>query len=173
VIIGGLAVAFLGRARTTRDVDAIVFVKENHWSSFLKKGEALSFRSRLPAPLDFARANRVFLLHHQSSGTEVDLSLGTLPFEIEALQRAKRVKVGRLSVPIATAEDLIVLKAVANRPQDWIDIEGILRATEDLDEAYIRRHVGQFAGIVERPDFYAQIDQALREHKQRRKRKKI
>jgi hypothetical protein len=44
MIIGALAVAFLGRPRATRDVDALIFLAEDRWSSFLKKGEEFSFQ---------------------------------------------------------------------------------------------------------------------------------
>src|SRR5205807_947680 len=106
--VGGLAVAVLGRPRLTQDVDAIIFLEQDLWPQFLRKGEALSFHSRIPDALAFAQENRVFLVHHANSGIDVDLSLGALPFERQALERAQKVKIGRVSVPVATAEDLIV-----------------------------------------------------------------
>ena len=116
-IIGGLAVGLLGRPRTTQDVDATIFIDEPQWPTFLEKGrDFFTFQSRIVDPLPFARQNRVFLLHHGRSGFDVDLSLGALPFELEALARVQKKKVGRLSVPVPTYEDLIVMKAVANRP---------------------------------------------------------
>jgi hypothetical protein len=58
LIIGGLAMAFLGRPRVTQDVDAIVLVKEDAWPAFLAKGANYTFQSRIPEPLEFARARR-------------------------------------------------------------------------------------------------------------------
>jgi hypothetical protein len=169
LVIGGLAVALLGRARTTRDVDAIVFVDEEHWISFLRAGQTFSFLPRLPTALEFARTNRVLLLHHQRSDTDVDLSIGSLEFEKKALGRAHNVRVGRLSVPVATVEDLIVLKAVANRPQDWTDIEALLEGSDSIDEDYVREHVDEFASLLEQPMIYQHLDSILRRQKRRRR----
>ena len=42
------------------------------------------------------------------------------------------------SFPTCSAEDLIVLKAFADRPKDWMDIEGIIMRQENsLDIRYI------------------------------------
>jgi hypothetical protein len=42
LVIGGLAIAFRGEPRITRDVDAIVFLEEKRWASFLEKGTQFS-----------------------------------------------------------------------------------------------------------------------------------
>lgn len=170
LIIGGLAVALVNRSRTTLDVDAMVCVAQEQWSSFLKAGERFSFRSRIPDPLVFAETNRMLLLHHRMSKTDVDISLGAMPFELEALERAKFVKVGRLSVPTASVEDLIVLKAVANRPIDHVDIAWLLE-TPDLDHDQIRRHVDEFAQVLEAPEIYTNLDAMIRESQKTRCRK--
>ena len=172
VVIGGLAVAFRGRARTTRDVDAIIFMDEDQWPAFLKKGEKLSFRPRIPDALDFAMKNRVLLMCHHDTNTEVDLSLGSLPFERQVLARAQRVKVGRLAVPFATAEDLIVLKAIANRPLDLGDIDGVLDRTVDLDLAYVLKHVDEFAEELETPAIMEDLERLLTRHQAKRRKKK-
>ena len=38
---------------------------------------------------EFARNNRVLLLKHQETGIPVDISLGVLPLEIEAVERSQ------------------------------------------------------------------------------------
>jgi hypothetical protein len=171
LIVGGLAVALLGRRRTTQDVDKIVFVEEDRWPAFLKNGERFSFQSRIPDPLAFARKNRVFLVHHENSGIDVDLSLGALPFERQALERVQKVKIGRISAPIATPEDLIILKAIANRPKDRIDIEGLLERCAELDYAYIRKPVDEFARFLEIPGIFQDLDRMLLKHEKERRRR--
>ncbi len=173
LVIGGLAVAFRGEPRITRDVDAIIFLNEKRWATFLEKGAEFSFCQRVPNPLEFARHSRILLLHHEPSGIDVDLSLAGVPFEWEALKRAKNVRIGRLSVPVATAEDLIVLKAVAHRHIDWADIEKLLDYCDDLDFAYIRKHVDVLAQMLEMPEIFQDLDQRLREYEKARGRKKI
>jgi hypothetical protein len=38
VVIGGLAIALLGRPRVTRDIDALVLLPEDRWPAFLAAG---------------------------------------------------------------------------------------------------------------------------------------
>ena len=56
-------------------------------------------------------------------------------------------------VRFCSAEDLIVHKAVAGRPQDLRDIEGIIyRQGAALDAATIRRWLSAFADVLEQPE---------------------
>ena len=88
LIIGGLAVAIHSRARSTKDVDAVVMLGSRNWTEFLEEGAEFSFRTRVPDPITYAEQNRVFVLRHEKSGIDVDLSIGGLPFEIEAFRRS-------------------------------------------------------------------------------------
>jgi hypothetical protein len=85
-----------GRLRFTRDIDSVVFTDA----------------------LDFARKNRVLLLRHESSGIDVDVFFGILPFEQELIARTAWLEVAGVRTPLPTVEDLIILKAVAHRSQD-------------------------------------------------------
>src|SRR4029079_12136288 len=105
---------FLGRPRTTRDVDGVVAVDEPRWERFLQAGLKKGFRPRIPDVLAFAGKARVFLLRHEKSGIDVDISCAGTSFELEALGRATRIKIGRSRIPLPTAEDLIVFKAIAH-----------------------------------------------------------
>jgi hypothetical protein len=172
LIIGGLAVALRSEPRTTRDVDAVVFLDPSLWAIFLKKGREYSFRSRVSEPLDFAEKSRMLLLHHTPSKIDVDISLANSKFESEALKRASLVKVGRLAVPVATPEDLIVYKAVAHRHIDMADIEKLLDLCDNLDCAYVRRHVDELALVLEMPELFTDLDQRLREYEKKQRRRK-
>jgi len=172
LIIGGLAVAFRGEPRITRDVDAVVFLDQSRWPRFLDNSLEFSFQNRISDPLAFAEKSRMLLLRHTPSAIDVDISLANSGFESEALRRAGVIKVGRLSVPVATAEDLIIYKAVARRHIDLADIEKLLDYCEDLDCAYIRNQVDELAQILEMPELFLDLDQRLREYEKRRRRKK-
>ena len=76
---------------------------------------------------NFARRNRVVLLRHEASGIGVDVSLGMLPFEEEAVAHGAVQRIGDVDLRLPTVEDLIILKAVANRPKDLLDIAGIVK----------------------------------------------
>jgi len=90
----------------------------------------------------FALRNRVLLLQTRR-GVPLDVSLGAVPFEERSIERASDWKVGRgTSLRTCSAEDLIVHKAFAARPQDWLDIEGVLvRQGELLNRRLILREL--------------------------------
>jgi hypothetical protein len=47
LIIGGLAVALLGRPRVTRDIDGLVWLEEARWESFLAGSAGFNFTTRV------------------------------------------------------------------------------------------------------------------------------
>jgi hypothetical protein len=161
LIIGGLAVALLGRPRVTRDVDAMILLAEGKWPAFLDAGRAFGFLPRVPEALAFAREARVLLVRHHPSGIDVDIALGSLAFEREALDRARRIKVGGVTILIPTPEDLIIMKAIAHRERDALDIEGLLAAHSKLDRRRIRRWVREFADALESSDIYDDLQRQL------------
>jgi hypothetical protein len=53
-----------------------------------------------------------------------------LPFEERVIERASSYRyLADIRLHTCSAEDLVVLKAFADRPRDWADIEGILIRT--------------------------------------------
>jgi len=111
----------------------------------------------------FARRNRVLLLRHQPSGTPIDISLGMLPFEEEAVERSILYPIGPISVRLPTAEDLIIFKAVAHRPKDLLDIQAIVESQPDLDRERIKDWVTEFSRILEMPELWEDIADLLGE----------
>jgi hypothetical protein len=171
VLVGGVAVSLLGRPRVTRDVDAVVFLAEDRWAAFLASGAAFGFFPRASDVLAFAQQTRVLLVAHQPSGIDADLSFAALPFEEEMRARATTADIGGAPVPLPTPEDLIILKAVAHRPRDLADIEGLLDAQPRLDLRRVRRWVRQFAEVLEAPELLADVEAILRARGQRRQRR--
>lgn len=124
-IIGGLAAIRWGRPRTTRDVDISIWTGLGEESPFV---DALlgEFEPRISAARQFSLDNRVLLLT-ASNGAAVDVALAGIGFEERMLDRATSHSYARgVSLRTASAEDLLVMKAFADRPQDWSDIEGII-----------------------------------------------
>jgi predicted nucleotidyltransferase len=74
----------------------------------------------------FAEVNQVLLLRHKSSAVDVDVSLAWLPFELEAIHSAEQLSIAGVRARVARAEDLVIYKAVAWRPQDQQDVERLL-----------------------------------------------
>ena len=161
VLIGGLAASLWGRPRLTRDVDVLVLVDEGRWEEFLAAGAGYGFVPRRDDALAFAGQTQVLLLGHRESGIDVDVVFGSLPFEKEAVARASWVDLGGVRAPLPLPEDLIIMKAVAHRPQDLVDIEGILAAQPKLDRRRVRRWVGEFAAALGDPEILSDLETLL------------
>ena len=124
-IIGGLAVQRWGEPRQTRDVDLTLLTGFGAEAGFV---DALlqRFSPRRPDARDFALDRRVLLVA-AANGIPLDISLAALPFEERIIERSSDYAFGsQYRVRTCSAEDLVVLKAFADRPQDWLDIEGVV-----------------------------------------------
>lgn len=123
--IGGLAVQRWGEPRLTLDVDGTVLTGFGAEASYIEDLLA-AFPGRVPDAGAFALRYRVLLLHGPL-GIPADIALGALPFEQRCVERATPFAIGGdQTILTCSAEDLVVLKAFAGRPRDWLDIEGIV-----------------------------------------------
>lgn len=102
----------------------------------------------------FARRAAVLLLEHEPTRVGVDLTISRLPFEREAIGRARPVVLGDLAFSVAAPEDLIIMKAVAHRPQDLQDIRAVIAANPLLDVDRIRAQVQEFAKALDMPEIW-------------------
>lgn len=162
VIIGGVAASLLGQPRLTADADALVLLSTEELPRLVELAGAEGLQPRIDDALAFARRSRVLLLRHEESGIDVDISLGLLPFEIEAVERSEVHQAGAQRVRLPSAEDLIILKAVAHRPKDMLDIEAVIAAHPQLDTERIAFWVRQFAEVLETPELWTDLEKLLR-----------
>jgi predicted nucleotidyltransferase len=161
IIIGGIAVSLLGRARFTEDIDAIIFTDEERLPEFLEIAKKYSLIPRINNVEEFASRTRVLLLQYAPDMLNVDISLGALPFEKEAMERSQLVKSGGVSFRIPTPEDLVIMKALARRPKDYEDIRGIVLLHPDMDKKRIEHWVRQFASTLEMPEIWKDLREIL------------
>lgn len=158
VIIGGMAVQFWGEPRFTQDVDLTVAAPLDDPVTFIEQVVA-KFPPRIEDAVAFARRNRVILVR-SSNGTPIDISLGLPGYEEEVMERAVEFELepGQ-AVRICSPEDLIIHKAIAGRPQDVRDIEGIVyRQRRSLDASYIRQWLKAFSELLENPEIQSRFE---------------
>jgi hypothetical protein len=62
------------------------------------------------------------------TNVKLDLALGLSEFEGQALARAEPLLLAGMTVAVATAEDLLIMKILAGRPQDDQDVQGLVVA---------------------------------------------
>jgi hypothetical protein len=127
VLLGGYAVGIHVKPRATKDLDLLVSGEGDN----LTRVAAALTAFGAPAGVIFAARNM--------SPTEI-VYLGLPPVRIDILRhadgldteqtidRAWRVTLGDLAIPVISLEDLIVNKRAAGRPQDLADVVLLERA---------------------------------------------
>ena len=128
--IGGIAVQHWGEPRHTIDLDLTLLTGFGGEADYIRQLTSLYVPRRIDM-LEFAVTNRVVLLRDKR-GTPLDISLGGMPFEERAIERAIQMPVlGEQRITICSASDLIVHKVFAARERDWLDVRGILIRSQD------------------------------------------
>lgn len=162
-VIGGLAVQHWGEPRFTKDVDLTLLTGFGGEEEYVDALLAI-YQPRIEGARDFALQNRVLLLQSKD-GIGIDIALGALDFERLAVERASDVEViaGKF-LHLCSAEDLVVMKAFADRPLDWHDIEGIItrQGSASLDWSYIFYQLEPLCEVKESPEILSRVA-ALRE----------
>jgi len=168
-LIGGVAASLQGQARATEDIDALLRLDEQTLDHFLDLAVAQGLKPRIPEAVAFAKRSAVLLLEHEASRVGVDLTISRLPFDSEAIDRARPVVIDDLRFSVVSPEDLIIMKAIAHRPQDLQDIQAVARANPQLDVKRIRAYVQEFAKLLDMPELWRDIAAVFRPSRIRRK----
>lgn len=152
VLVGGTAFSLTTEARYTRDVDAMLFLGEEPVDKTVDLVLRRGFRARVKDPLEMARRQRMLLVTHPDQDVDVDLSLGWSPFEREMVERSSLEVVNGVPLRLPTPDDLFIMKAIAGRDVDLLDMRRILQVHKTIDRERIRHWIRQFAEITECPE---------------------
>lgn len=149
--IGGIAVQRWGEPRFTQDADLTLlteFGNEEHYIDHL----LAHYPGRLPDTREFALQTRVVLLAGVDA-VPLDVALGAMPFEERTVERASPYQITEHQyIFTCSAEDLIVHKAFADRPRDWLDIEGVIaRQGTTLNRSQIWAELEPLVELKEEP----------------------
>lgn len=162
-LIGGLVVARWGQPRATTDADFSVLAPYGDEAPVI---DVLldRFKARRPDARAFALAHRVLLLA-SDEGVGIDVALAAFPFEIDAIEKASPWHIAPgVIVRTCSAEHLVVYKLVAARPQDLVDMAGIVRRQGlRLDAEFVRLWGREFAELKEDPDLLRPFEDAVAE----------
>lgn len=130
-VFGAQAALIWGRPRLTTDVDATVRLGDLDASALVGALGEHGFALRVAATPAFVRQTRVLPLRHDRSGLALDLVLAGPGLEELFLERSVAVDVAGVTVPLISAEDLIVTKILAGRAKDIEDVRGVLEERGD------------------------------------------
>lgn len=150
LVIGGIAVIARGVPRVTRDIDIAFSGADVTIQAIAAELDLQGIVSRIDDAVGFALESQVLLVRHAATGVDLDVSFAWLPFELEAIAASERTMIAGVALQVARAEDLVIYKAVAWRPQDQQDVERllVLHGTR-MDLRRIRSHVRELGEAME------------------------
>lgn len=157
-VIGGIALQFWGDPRFTRAID--LTVQDRLELADLVRRTTEAFGSRVSDPYAFARETRMLLLNVEE--VDVDVAIALRGYEDSLFQKVHpyEVEPGK-RVHICSAEDLIIQKALAGRPQDLSDIQGVIyRQGDGLEVRYVRSWLRKFSEALQDPEILARFERA-------------
>jgi hypothetical protein len=143
VLIGALAAnRYRVTTRLTQDVDLMLENVGPGLDRLERELAAGGWLVRRASP-----GGEVLRLRHAELGA-ADLIVAATEYERVAIGRSREEPLGaERPVLVLAPEDVIVLKLVAGRAQDIADIEAILAAKPQLDEAYVESWA-EFWGVL-------------------------
>jgi hypothetical protein len=171
MLIGGMANLVWGEARTTQDIDITVQVDPAALPDTVTR-LVQAFRALPENPLAFVERTRVLPVV-TLNGIRADIIFAELPYQEEAIRRARPVTFGETIVRVCSPEDLIIHKIISERPKDLDDVKGLVRTQGPrLDRTYLDPLVFGLAADLERPEirrYYLSLWRKPRSRKKGRK----
>jgi hypothetical protein len=139
---GALALAYYAEPRATVDVDVNVFVPTDRWPEVRDTLASLGVDVDAD-PVALERDGQVRLWWGRNA---VDLFFSYNELHEEMSRAARKVPFGKTTLPILAPEHLAVCKAMFDRTKDWLDIEQMLVATDEIEPAEIERWLKRMVG---------------------------
>jgi hypothetical protein len=141
-LMGGMAVRAHGLPRPTYDVDVTVSIERDDLPSLFEQIDALGydvgdqFRGGW---LDSVANMPLFKATTFADGRTVsaDIFVAENIFQKSLIERRVRDSIEGLQAWFVTPEDLILLKIVADRYRDRVDVQDVLTMHPSLDDAYL------------------------------------
>ena len=145
VLVGGLAVALHGYQRVTMGVDVVLALDDANIGRFINCATRANLAPVLSLPIESLRDAAIIDRWHREKGmlafalrgpetmaTAIDVLLRPV-LAFDRLRRNAVIKrVGPLSIPVASIDDLIVMKTGTGRSRDALDIEELRRIKAQL-----------------------------------------
>lgn len=149
IIIGGQAVLLYGEPRLTKDIDITLGIGAEGLERIMQSVQNLRFKILVPDPEVFVKETMVLPTLHEKSGIRVDFIFSYSAYEQQAIQNAKKVKIGAQDVCFASLEDVIIHKIIAGRPRDLEDIRSVTLKNPDFNLPYIEKWLTEFDASLE------------------------
>jgi hypothetical protein len=161
-LFGAQAAILYGAARLSADVDVTVALGDRTIGELIAALDAAGFEGRVGEPAAFAESSRVLPVAHRPTRMPADVVLAGPGLEERFLARAEERMIEDVSVPVASAPDLVAMKVLAGRPQDLDDATAVLHAQGDaLDVGLARATLRDLERALDRGDLVPAFERAL------------
>ena len=144
MVIGGQAVLLYGEPRLTRDIDITLGMGVNGLGKIKKIIKAIGLKILVEKEKEFVERNMVLPTIDKKSGIRVDFIFSFSPYERQAIERGRDIKLGRTLVKFASLEDVVIHKVIAGRARDLEDVKSILLKNPKYDSVYIEKWLEEF-----------------------------
>jgi hypothetical protein len=142
-VMGGFAVRALGLPRPTYDGDLLVDADENATLELIRRFDVAGFR----IPDEFSKGYRDELKGMQKIEVHkfeerhdwrIDIFFPSTPLLMSAYGRRRPLRFMSRECSVLTVEDLLLLKLLAGRTKDKLDVEELLKLHAAPDVGYLR-----------------------------------
>ena len=164
VVMGGMAVRALALPRPTNDVDLTISYPAELIPELLKSFESEFiqvpevYKNGWLDEVDGMRLLKLKTWIDREHNVDLDIFLSESEFQSSMLRRKIRMDVAGRTIWMVTPEDLVLLKLIADRPRDRIDVADVLFIQGELDRKYLIRWAASL-GVIDR------LESALSENK--------
>ena len=141
-VMGGLAVRVYTSPRATQDVDVTIDVSSDRLERL--RDRLYDAGCTIPPVYDSGWLDRVAGMplfkvarRVESGDIDVDIFVAESYFQDSLLSRRIQLEMSGKQVWLASPEDLVLLKVIADRPRDRIDVQDLFFALGELDDAYL------------------------------------
>jgi hypothetical protein len=171
-LFGAQAAIVYGSTRVTEDIDVTVALGTQTARALVSCIQRAGFVLRVRDSARFVETTRVLPIVHVKSNVPVDIVLAGPGLEDLFMTRARRIERGGIRIPVVCAEDLIVMKILAGRPHDLLDIRAVLRANgKTIDVSLINTTLTQLEGALGQSDLLPVFERLWTEAKRKTKTK--
>jgi hypothetical protein len=129
-LIGAAALALRGVSRSTADVDLLTVdtrcLERVFWGDLATEDQVIRL---LKGDFEDPLAGSVRIA--APAERTVDVVVGRYKWQAEVIERAERLSIGAIVLPVAQPADLILLKLFAGGPKDAWDITALLEVLAD------------------------------------------
>lgn len=149
MVIGGQAFLLYGTVRLTEDIDITLGIDTDNLNQMKKLLKKMGLA--IPKNIDnsFVRKTNVLVGIDRTMGIRVDFIFSFTPYERQALERIKKIKLNNYKINFASCEDVIILKMFAGRARDLEDVRILIEKNiNKLDIGYIKRWLKEFSKVL-------------------------